>query len=71
MFADALKIDYIISNIISWIIAVIFAYFINSRFVFNSNAVDKKREVIEFILYRLLFIDKKSNLLYNINVLIS
>lgn len=33
---------YLISNLISWIIAIIFAFFTNKNFVFLSKANDKK-----------------------------
>ena len=39
-----------ISEVISWILAVLFAYFANKAFVFKSKAKDKKqlREVFDF-----------------------
>lgn len=73
LFADVFKIDYIISNIISWIIAVTFAYFTNSKFVFNSKAVkkDKLSEVVNFFIYRLLSLGIETFLLYILVDLIS
>lgn len=73
LFADVFKIDYIISNIISWIIAVMFAYFTNSKFVFNSKAVkkDKASEVVNFFIYRLLSLGIETFLLYILVDLIS
>ena len=38
---------YLISNLISWIIAVIFAFFTNKSFVFSSKANDKKTLLAE------------------------
>ena len=38
---------YLISNLISWIIAVIFAFFTNKNFVFSSKANDKKTLLTE------------------------
>ena len=43
IFKDIFHIHYIISNILSWIAAVIFAYFINRKYVFESNSKDKFR----------------------------
>ncbi len=33
---------YLISNLISWVISVIFAFFTNKNFVFSSKATDRK-----------------------------
>lgn len=46
------NIDYKVSTIISWILAVVFAYFINNYFVFKNTKKDLK-EFIEFIKYRI------------------
>ena len=56
IFKNILNIYYITSNVISWIIAVIFAYFINSKYVFNSNKQNKQRikEFISFVSCRIL-----------------
>jgi len=48
-----INIDYQISNVISWILAVTFAYFINKYYVFKSS----KKNILEFVnffKYRLL-----------------
>lgn len=41
------------SIIISWIVAVLFAYFTNSTFVFKSKNKNKIKEFINFILARI------------------
>ena len=46
--------DYKICTIISWIIAVIFAYFINRGFVFKSKEKKVLKEFVSFISSRLL-----------------
>ena len=48
-FSKIININYLISNIISWIISVIFSYITNKLYVFNSK--DKRMDVIvkEFI----------------------
>lgn len=38
IFANVIKIDMHISNIIAWLISVIFAYFTNKLFVFESKS---------------------------------
>ena len=48
-----INIDYKICTILSWILAVIVAYFINKLFVFKSQKNNIK-EFINFILARLL-----------------
>ena len=42
-----------ISIIISWIIAVLFAYFTNRKFVFQNSGKNKLKEFISFIIARL------------------
>ena len=47
---------YLVSNIIAWILAAIFAYFVNKVFVFESKSWDiaiVKKEFIEFLGARL------------------
>ena len=48
-----------IAIIISWVVAVIFAYFTNRKFVFESQNQNKVKEASQFILSRVatLFID--------------
>ena len=45
--------DYKICTVLSWIIAVIFAYFINRGFVFNSKESNVFKEFVSFIASRL------------------
>lgn len=42
-----------IANIISWIGAVVFAYFTNRKYVFNSKEPNKVKEASKFFLSRL------------------
>lgn len=48
-----INIDYKISTILSWILAVIFAYFINKIFVFKKKNNDIK-EFINFVFARII-----------------
>ena len=60
-------INYIVSTVISWVGAVFFAYFTNSRYVFNSNAsslIVKLKEFYNFIGCRLLSLIIEVSLLY-------
>lgn len=48
-YLSRLVFDYVVSNIISWVIAVLFAYTTNKLFVFESKTNDMKALVKEFI----------------------
>ncbi len=54
LFSKGLNINYILSNILSWIAAVIFAYVTNRSFVFKSKNKDIIKEAFMFISSRLL-----------------
>ena len=46
-------INYMIANVISWIISVMFAYITNRIFVFKSNSNDIIIEMYQFYKYRI------------------
>lgn len=51
-----LGLDYRISNIIAWILSVIFAFYTNKKYVFNSKSTEikvLKKELVTFISARL------------------
>lgn len=52
-------IELQIANVLSWIVGVIFAYFTNRKFVFESNNSNKLKESTKFVVSRLftLFLD--------------
>lgn len=55
-FSNIININYLISNIISWIISVSFAYVTNKLYVFNSKDKNKDsviKEFIKFVNFRL------------------
>ena len=55
--SEVLHIHYLISNIISWVFAVAFAYVTNRIFVFESKSSDLSsvlREIVTFVNCRLL-----------------
>jgi uncharacterized membrane protein YfhO/putative flippase GtrA len=57
LFARVVGFDYIISSIISWIIAVLFAYITNKIFVFRSKTYTTNSfitEMYQFFKYRLV-----------------
>ena len=57
VFAKVFKIEEVTSNVISWICAVLFAYFTNKMFVFESKTSEKKelfKEMGKFFLARII-----------------
>ena len=66
LLTKILHIHYIISNIVSWIIAVLFAYYVNRKFVFGSTSTkkEKTKEIINFFKYRILSLIIETILIY-------
>lgn len=51
------SINYMISNIIAWILSVLFAYITNKKYVFKSKCDSNKKviyEIFQFFKYRVL-----------------
>ena len=51
IFANICNLSTVVSNVIAWIVAVLFAYITNKLCVFNSETTDKKdliRELLSF-----------------------
>ena len=46
---DVLQIQYLISNAIAWIVSVLFAYFTNRKYVFESHNSLIINELVKFI----------------------
>ncbi len=62
-----MKIPYLISQIISWIAAVLFAFFTNKAWVFRSNVWEPKvllRELVSFVASRLFTLVLGTGILY-------
>jgi putative flippase GtrA len=51
LFKNLLNIDYMVSNIIAWCLAVAFAYITNRIYVFNSKKNSNKDIIKEIILF--------------------
>lgn len=47
------SINYMISNVVSWIISVLFAYITNRIFVFKSKSQNIVLEIYQFFKYRI------------------
>lgn len=55
LLAMAFKVEYMVSNVIAWLVSVIFAYITNKMYVFESNTSTKKalyKEISSFFLAR-------------------
>lgn len=46
---DVLQIQYLISNAIAWFVSVLFAYFTNRKYVFESHNSSIINELVKFI----------------------
>jgi putative flippase GtrA len=57
IFTKIFNLDYLISNVIAWVLSVLFAYITNKIYVFESKTVEKKLilfEIISFFSFRLI-----------------
>ncbi len=53
LFTKVFNVNYMVSNIISWIISVLFAYITNRMFVFKSKSNNIVLEIYQFYKYRI------------------
>lgn len=53
IFNNLFNIDYLIANIISWFLSIIFAYITNKNYVFKNHKEDNFKTFILFISSRL------------------
>ena len=52
ILAKLIHIDYLVSNVIAWILSVLFAYVTNRKFVFESKEKNKFKELSKFVASR-------------------
>ncbi len=64
IFSKVFNIDYLISNVLSWIIAVLFAYITNKLFVFESNSKKNIKEITSFFFFRIVSLVMEMVILY-------
>lgn len=64
LFAKVFHIDYLISNVLSWIIAVLFAYITNKIFVFESKSKKNVKEITSFFFFRVVSLIMEMVILY-------
>lgn len=53
LFTKCFHVNYMIANVISWIISVLFAYITNRVFVFKSKSENIVLEIYQFFKYRI------------------
>ena len=74
IFTKIFNIDYLISNVLSWIIAVLFAFITNKLFVFESKSKDKKlvsKEITNFFFFRIVSLGIEMVIMYTFVDLLS
>ena len=74
LFTKLFSINYLVSNILSWILAVLFAFITNKLFVFESKSKDKKqvtKEMINFFFFRIISLGTEMIILYTFVDLLS
>lgn len=57
LFSNVLNVHYLISNVVAWVVAVIFAFVANKLWVFKSKSWQRElvqREAISFVIARLM-----------------
>lgn len=57
-------LHYLVANVISWVVAVLFAYFANRKYVFKSETNSQKTEFIQFVSLRAVTLIVESILLF-------
>ncbi len=63
LLSEVFKINVLVANIITWIIAVYFAFSVNRKFVFKSNG-NFTSELIQFYLGRVVTLVVEQAMLY-------
>ena len=56
--------DYLISNVLSWVLAVLFAYITNKIFVFESKSKKNVKEITSFFFFRIISLVIEMIILY-------
>lgn len=67
LFAKLFHIHYLVSNVLSWILAVLFAFITNKIYVFKSKTKEKKQvtnEIIQFFIFRLVSLGIEMGIMY-------
>ena len=69
LLSEIFRINVLVANIITWIIAVYFAFSVNRKFVFKSNG-NFTSELIQFYLGRVVTLVVEQAMLYESNICI-
>lgn len=54
MLTKLLSVNWQVSNIIAWVLSVLFAYVTNRKFVFESENTDILKETVSFFFFRIV-----------------
>lgn len=60
----SVNINYLIANVLSWVVAVLFAYVANRKYVFKSEANSQRTEFIQFVSLRAVTLLVETALLF-------
>ncbi len=60
----SVNINYLIANVLSWVVAVLFAYVANRKYVFKSEGNSQKTEFIQFVSLRAVTLLVETALLF-------
>ena len=52
------------ANVISWVVAVVFAYFTNRKYVFESSNTNKFKEIVNFFAARIVTLVMDMGIMY-------
>ena len=64
IFTKVFHIDYLISNVLSWIIAVLFAYITNKIYLFQTKSKKNIKQITSFFFFRVVSLIIEMIILY-------
>lgn len=70
-FTRFINFDYVISNILSWILSVTFAFFTNQKYVFKTSSSNNVKDMFKFYLSRLTSLGIELVIMYILVTLLS
>lgn len=70
-FTRFINLDYVLSNILSWILSVTFAFFTNRKYVFKTSSSNNVKDMFKFYLSRLTSLGIELVIMYILVTLLS
>ena len=70
-FTRFINLDYVLSNILSWILSVTFAFFTNLKYVFKTSSSNNVKDMFKFYLSRLTSLGIELVIMYILVTLLS